>query len=304
MGTGPFLARFFAQAGTEVVALCGTSPATVEAARTDLARQGIRAAGFQDVRALLAATRPDILAVASPAEAHDEALAAACEAGCHVLCEKPLVWGTDDVAQRAADHARAYQERGLHLRVSAQWPYTLDAFREVHPGVLSQGPTRFEMHLSPSRTGKVMIPDALPHVMSMLAAIAPSGDCHLEDIHVEVASDSNVDVSFVYVAGEHPIATHVTLSHAADQPRRAAYAIDGALVERKVENPGYRLVFETGGRRVLLADPLAALVRDFVRRVSSAAPPEPDPVAHPGTAHVATLAAAWPRAAQSGPPLA
>src|ERR687885_73255 len=45
---------------------------------------------FDDYRALLAETRPDVVVIMTPHPFHAEVAVAAFEAGCHVLTEKPM----------------------------------------------------------------------------------------------------------------------------------------------------------------------------------------------------------------------
>lgn len=74
----------FRGAGAEIVALCGRDP---EATRRACAEEGV-ALATTDVAALCRAA--ELVVVASPDDCHAAHVRAAVEAGCHVLCEKPL----------------------------------------------------------------------------------------------------------------------------------------------------------------------------------------------------------------------
>ena len=127
-GIGAYVARAFASAGCEVVALVGTSPATVAQARADLARRyGLQCAGYLDVGAMLGEQALDVLAICSPPAAHRAALLAALEAGVHVLCEKPLWWEADSarragLAAEVEALARGFAERGGCSRSTRSGP--------------------------------------------------------------------------------------------------------------------------------------------------------------------------------------
>ncbi len=69
----------------ELVAVCDPQPDRAEALAC---RWG--GAAFRDWQTLLASTAPDIVAIATPDDAHVEPTLAALEAGSHVFCEKPL----------------------------------------------------------------------------------------------------------------------------------------------------------------------------------------------------------------------
>ena len=90
----------FRAAGAEVAALCGQS---LEPTREVAEREGIPLA-TADVRELCAAV--DAVVVASPDALHGEHVEAALEAGCAVLCEKPLA-GSGKEAQALVARVRA-----------------------------------------------------------------------------------------------------------------------------------------------------------------------------------------------------
>ena len=297
-GLGYHLARFLQEAGAEVVGVVGTSSPTVAEALTALASIGIAPPGGTDADVLVRTLHPDALVVASPASTHDAYLRLGLEHGLHVLCEKPLCWGGPDVAARARHYARAYADRGLHLVVNAQWPYTLDAWRALFPGVLDASPGRFWMRLSPDSTGEAMVPDALPHALSLLLALLPGETPVLEDVRigVEAPDASRLDVHFTMWAGSRALDATIELRRGIRQPRAAGYGFDGHRAMRRVRLTDYRLWLEGEGRTIELPDPTPRLVRSFVARVSSRAPAAVDPNAWPSMALLDQIHAAWPRA--------
>ncbi|MBW2359741.1 MAG: Gfo/Idh/MocA family oxidoreductase, partial [Deltaproteobacteria bacterium] len=76
---------------------------------------------YVDIETLLAAERPQALAICSPHATHAQYLERALDSHVHVLCEKPLVWG-DDFAARTARTVQRFAERGLVLIENCQWP--------------------------------------------------------------------------------------------------------------------------------------------------------------------------------------
>lgn len=296
-GLGVWLSRFVEDAGGRVVGIVGTSDETVAAALDGLAQVGIRPAGSTDAAPLVRDLRPDALVLASPWATHERYLAFALEHGLHVLCEKPLLWGCGRPAERARALARAYADRGLHLVVNAQWPWTLDAWRGLHPGVLDRVPTTFAMRLSPDSAGRAMLPDAMPHAISLLQAVVPHAAPRVEDVRLEGAGEhaEALDVRFVYVAGGARVDSAVALRRGRRQPREASYGFDGREAIRRVHVEDYRLELASDGRTVPLPDPTPRLVRSFVERVSSDAAAVVDPNAWPGMALLEAIDAAWPR---------
>ncbi|WP_336338328.1 Gfo/Idh/MocA family protein [Haloarcula brevis] len=62
--------------------------------------------GYDDAAAMLSAHELDVVSICTPPSTHEEIFLTAVEAGCHVLCEKPLAL-TADSARRMADAAAA-----------------------------------------------------------------------------------------------------------------------------------------------------------------------------------------------------
>ncbi|MDA7979344.1 MAG: Gfo/Idh/MocA family oxidoreductase [Pirellulales bacterium] len=321
-GIGPFVAAHLSKLGAHVAAVAGTSHSSVAAAQENLHQMaGIAPQGYTSVEEMFAEEALDAVAICSPDTVHLEQLQLALEAGVHVLCEKPLVFdGRTNPADTVRPLVEAFADKGLALVVNEQWPYTLPAFDLVHPNVHQAGvpPQEFRMLLCPGATGADMIPNSMPHVLSMLGALHGDADpssVHVRDIEVSSKGrDSRGDVdaatvSFVYCGDKaensQPCVTNVSveLRFMAAPPRPARYAIDGFGVERVIREPGYRMSLEPwslnadAGKRnqttasfsqsaTPLADPLPQLLADFTRQCAS--------TSHkPNMAAVANLQALW-----------
>ena len=263
------MARDLVAAGAEIPCLLGTSAETAARAREDLRPHGIKPQPYVDLDTMLETESLDALAILSPSRTHETYLEAAARASLHALCEKPFVWGVDDLVEHTRTCVGAFRERGLLLVENCQWPYSLDAFRALHPDW--SGPaTRFSMHLSPASSGEEMLGDCLPHPLSLLQALAPAPEAQLDNIQYErVGTDGHLRVQFDYRAGAQTIATSIELETTQEAPRRAGYAIDGLEAERRVELPSYALQLSDGERQVALPDPLTGLVRDFVAELAA-----------------------------------
>jgi predicted dehydrogenase len=92
---------------------------------------------FADYRAMLAEARPDVVVIMTPHPFHAEIAITALEAGCHVLCEKPMAKHVGE-----ADAMIAAAERtGRLLAVSLQFrhrPEVVAAKRLIEAGHLGQ----------------------------------------------------------------------------------------------------------------------------------------------------------------------
>jgi predicted dehydrogenase len=259
-------------------------------ARRDLKqRYGIECDGYLSLPALLAAQTIDVVAICSPAEVHLSDLEVAVEAGCHIFCEKPLWWpfetATDSEA-RAEIHRRATSlvdrcmQKDRFLALNTQWPFTLPAFRQLHPGAYGEDrPVRsFSMWLSPVSRGVPMVVDAAPHLLSMLQALLGPG--RLQDIDTAfqdlpglgARAQGLITLNYMHDEGE----THVTfkLRRCPAVPRPAGYGINGACVERHIEPSNYVISFKNEGRRVPVRDPLAVCVEHFVDAMQTRRQPD------------------------------
>jgi predicted dehydrogenase len=268
-GTGEYIARDLHRSGCEVVAVLGTRPETSTEAAQGLRPLGIEARAYTSLERLLDDQRPDAVAVCSPAELHEDHLSLVLAAGCHALCEKPLVWSEAWGPAEARTTAEALVERwraaGRVLWVNTQWPYTLQTFRRLFPDQ-EPGPARtFAMRLGPTSRGAAMVVDSGSHLLSMLHALAGPGE--LEGLAVQATGrDLTLSCRYVHAAGQ--LDASLELLHSPQPPRPAGYTIDGLRVRREVELPDYRLRFEADdGRQEPLPDPLTASVAAFVRTV-------------------------------------
>ena len=270
-GLGPFVARELALAGAEVPGILGTSAASVALAQRDLReRAGLDARGYVDLDLLCEREKPDALAVLSPFETHEAYLEQALARGLHVLCEKPLVWGGAGVAERTRRLAEEFARRRLVLAENCQWPFALAAFRELHPRALDGGVRTFSMHLQPSQGGARMLPDCLPHPLSLLQALAPGDDARVEAPRLattppgELEAARALELEFVYRAGAARVEARIDLVAGDEIPRRAGFGVNGCLAERLVKASDYSLCLAAGSRWVDLPDPLRGVIRAFV----------------------------------------
>ena len=279
-GIGQYLARFAREHGGEVLAFLGSRPESLAEGRSVLQGHGIDARGFCDLRELQSGTPVDALIVASPAPTHAPYLEQALELGLHVLCEKPLLAdsGDTDAAATATERmVTRFAERELLLWENTQWPFTLPAYHELHPAVADAPLRQFSMRLSPRAGGAAhMLRESMSHPLSLLQAIAPPTGEGFGGLGFSTADPSaeRLEISFRYPGGERGVAVRVELAACPEQPRPAAYALNGAVADRHVRMEDYTRSFEHAGRSVPMPDPTSALVRAFVEALRGA--PSPD----------------------------
>jgi predicted dehydrogenase len=296
-GLGPHLARHLTAAGAEIVAVVGSRLVTAQAAAEALApvlgHRPLPLAHADDLERV-----PDLdgLVIASPHETHAEWLRWAVGRGLHVLCEKPFVWGGEQPVTLAGALARRFQQRGLHLVVNAQWPLALDAVRALHPDLALDRVQDVGLEMAPPSRGPHMLPDALPHALSLLYALAPHPRPRLEAVEASFEDEHGraLNVALEYHAGERVLRLAGRFTEGGPSPRPFALTLDGHRAAREVEPRTYAMSLTDGPRRVALPDPMAALARRFVERLATGAAPEPDPSAVFGVEHLVRVAEALP----------
>lgn len=290
-GTGEYVARDLARQGAQVVAIVGTSPATLDEARRGLAeRHGLEVRGHLSLQALLEAEQVDAVAICSPPEAHRQDLLLAAEARLHVFAEKPLLWSSGDerdpqAGPRLEAEVGALCDRlasaGRTLHLNAQWPCTLESYYRLHPDLRARHrdspPRTFAMAQGPTREpGPAMIVDSGSHPISMLLALCGPGT--MQDIRVTTLDRARgrLGVAFDWVHAAGRCATTVDLTYCPTPPRPASYAVDGRQVERRIDPASYAFTFaEVGGTRtVAVPDPLGASVTNFLRAARAGTPPD------------------------------
>jgi len=281
-GTGPFIARELQRNGCQVCAIAGTRKSTAEAARRHLKHTyGIACHAYTSVSALLAREAVEVLAICSPAETHLKYLHLALDAGCHVLCEKPLWWPSEsgiqtnpaaprNVVPRLRKVVLDFCQTGRYLAVNTQWPHTLPAYHTLHPPAASEPrpPAHFAMWLAPRSRGLQMVIDAAPHLLSMVRALVGPG--LIESIKAEWQGstlDQDLRMQFDYRHRRGHSLVELSLSHCLEPPRPAGYSIDGRPAQRRIELPHYGMHLEYNGSKVALPDPLGASVTAFVGAV-------------------------------------
>ena len=274
-GTGPFVLDALLRAGVAVPAVVGSTEQSVQITIERLRRShGLRLQGYHQLGPALAAQAPDLVALCTPYRLHHDQLRLVAEAGCHCLCEKPLWWTPDGDSLRSGtrDIVEAFASRQRLLDTLTQWPYALVAWDQLYGRHRREQPGAFEMWLAPMTRGADTIPDCAPHVFSMLLSLVGVGEVENERVWNTEDPAPTTHVRFDYRHDHGRIQVRATFQTGHARPHPAAFAIDGLRVDRVVRLPGYRIAFAAGGREIPVADPLEALIADFVRDVALARP--------------------------------
>ena len=291
-GIGAYIARYAHEEGARVVAVLAQDETAARHDADGLKESGIVADAYADLGALIEQQRPDALAIASPAATHADYLTRAIAAGMHVLCEKPFIWNNGcDCTQAAAilDDARAHN---LVVAMNSQWPFVLPVYEQLCGLPPAAQIESFQIHLAPLSTGRDMIPDAMPHALSMLYSVLGPG--MLEQLKLEPGPD-RLHISFFYITAASRCRVAATLVHEICQPRSFAFGFNGNIARRTIDMATYGIAFTCEDRRCEAEDPLQLSVRDFLHACRNNVAPSI------GSAHIVDtmqmlqqVYAAWP----------
>ncbi len=283
-GIGKHHAKWLHALGCEVVGFAGTSAERVEATAQVL--RGIfpfAGTGYVGVEALLEAAGPDLVAICSPAPLHPEHFSLAARRGCHILCEKPLVWDpTQDFGRLLAEGAqmvRLARERGLVAAINTQYasvvaPY-LRLLEQAGVALDGQSCSRFFMQMD-SRGGKqgaggekVWL-DLASHPLSVLMAFVGPGAMVPGSERCAIG-ERQVDTSFTFrTACGHPIGATVRVCNVPEGPLVRRFGVDGVLVDyegRNDEDGVFAAYLKLGDLEMKATDFMQLSITRFVHAV-------------------------------------
>ena len=291
-GIGAYIARYAHVEGARVVAVLAQDEAAARHDADGLKEYGIIADAYADLGALIERHRPDAIAIASPAATHADYLTRAIAAGMHVLCEKPFIWNNGCDSTQAAQVLDAARAHNLIVAMNSQWPFVLPVYEQLCGLPPAAQIESFQIQLAPLSTGRDMIPDAMPHALSMLYSVLGPGT--LEQLTLEPGPD-RLHSFFFLRNGCRTVSGFAELVHETCQPRSFAFGFNGNIARRTIDMATYRIAFTCGDERCEAEDPLQLSMRDFLHACRHAAAPRI------GSAHIVDtmqmlqqVYAAWP----------
>ncbi|MEJ2125661.1 MAG: Gfo/Idh/MocA family oxidoreductase [Alphaproteobacteria bacterium] len=263
------------------LAQCGAVPVAVAASDFGRSRfhaerlaalYNIQCRPYASVTEMLVGENLDALAICTPPEGHAEQLNLALDRGIHVFCEKPLIWKRNkDTTATANVLVKSFYEKNLVLHCNTQWTYTLADFERLHGPIEHAVVEKFEIQLSPAmKDTESMIREAVPHANSLLLALGATGKpWNLEFAEHEVnGAPKQWEARFsIRAKSGQTISARYRFTQCREQPRPAAYAINGREARREITLQGYRQYFCAGARRVAICDPLKTSVMEFLEKI-------------------------------------
>jgi len=270
-GIGAIHAREYLRAGVERLIVAGRTPESARAQAAILAERFGKPVEAVDSLDQLARSDVVGLSLCTPTADHFDHLLAVLAGGRRVLCEKPLFWASG-MAQQELDDRLARLEAAaapgqLHLHTPNS--YFLEAALDRFDLPRRPAVFRFEFFTQGSSRGRAIGVDLLPHALSLLRVLDPTGEVSA----VELGCDDNSFGGNLQYGG---VAVELEFRQAAGGEKRLAFELDGTRIERVpyMRDGAYRVALRAGQQTVDVEDPFAVAIRGFLAGWTS--PQTPD----------------------------
>jgi hypothetical protein len=275
-GIGEYIAKYFHENGARITGVLGTTETSSAEAASGLRKYGIEAHPYTDFTQMVDQEHPDLVVIASPSSTHYDYLAQCVEASIHVFCEKPFVsCETEDAEKRVEGLLRKAREKGLMVAMNSQWPFAMPYYEELCGTIRIQGAKRFLMNMSPSCRGREMIPESVPHALSLLYSTFGAGTAGKANF--ESTGESEIRLTFRYVTRTTDCDVCVQLRLQESQPRNFSFGFNDRIVHRHLELPDYAIFFHYEDRKIRILDPLTLSVRNAMEAVEKKIEPRIGP---------------------------
>ncbi|MCZ6632333.1 MAG: Gfo/Idh/MocA family oxidoreductase [bacterium] len=280
-GIGQHHARWYHLSGCEVVAFAGTSEASCAQTQARLKDYfGFEGRAYTDVAQLLDREQPDIVDVSSPFHLHRAHALIALEAGCHVVCEKPLCWDVKKELDQIVEDGKAVvagaKQAGKLLAVSAQYPASIPFYWQLYERVRgSRDPVErisMEMEVKGRRGPKFreeIWVDVASHPLSLVLGFLPGGAIDFETASCVIAEREN-RATFDYVTPEGRCAVEIILRDIDDGSPVRRFGVNGFLADWEGfpdENGVYRARLSHGEEEISCKDFMHILIDEFAKAV-------------------------------------
>ncbi len=183
-----------------------------------------------------------------------------------MFCEKPLIWPVRGEAEEAVGEIlRRAEARKITVAMNCQLPFAMEDYEKLCGKVEKKAHNHFFIRLSPASSGRKMIPDSLPHALSLL--YCRYGEGRLGDLNIELSEPGEMTIRFTYLFEGGGCEVHVKLVRKEEQPRELQFGFNDKVVRRRLDAANYEIYFEHNDQRVKIEDPLRKSVASFIGAV-------------------------------------
>jgi hypothetical protein len=271
-GIGEYIGKYFRQNGAEVTSVLGTTEKTSLQASSALRKYGIDAHSYTDFDEMVSAEEPDVVVIASPSSTHYDYLLRCLDRGLHVFCEKPFVWDDrPNIRKRIEDIFEKAREKGLTLAMNSQWPFSIDAYEGICGKIRIEKENHFFARMSPFSPGRVMIPESVPHPLSILYCRLGSGE--IQELKFEMDGQGEMSIHFAYLFETRACDVLIKLVHQKTPPRDFSFGFNEKIVSRSLDLDRYDIYFSYRNKTLRVMDPLKLSVKNFMEAVENGTEP-------------------------------
>lgn len=180
-GLGEYIAKYFRKNGAKVVSVLGTNKKSAQKVAGSLKRYHINARPFTGFAKMVKETSPDAIVIASPFPIHYDYIKKSIDSGLSVFCEKPFIWDVaGDIVRKTEALITKARRKKLALAMNSQLSFAIASCERLCGKITPEETHRFLVNMNPSMTGEAMIPESLPHPLSILLSRAWSGSKELK----------------------------------------------------------------------------------------------------------------------------
>jgi len=261
-GIGPYIAKYFQKHGMPVTAVLGRSAESSARAAAELGQFGIKAKAYSSFTAMIDSAKPDAVAIASPTATHAAYIERCLASGVHIFCDKPFAApDTPELTAWLVRVVRRAHAKRLTVAMNSQWPFVLPWYAELCGTVKPDKVRTFAMRLSPVVSGPAMIPDSLPHALSLLYDALGNGE--IKGLTFKREGEAHI-IAFTYSTDRTRCAVTITLVQELSQPRTLTFGFDGRIAVRAIDPATYAMSLVCKGKSLAIPDPLELSVKDFI----------------------------------------
>ncbi len=271
-GIGEYIGKYLHQHGARVTSVLGTTGETTVKASSDLRKYGIEACSFTDFDAMVNAEKPDLAVIASPGPTHYDYLLKCLDRGLHVFCEKPFIWGDHkEIRKKIEDIFEKAREKRITIAMNSQWPFSLDDYEKICGKIRIETKNKFFIRMSPFSPGRVMIPESVPHPLSLLYCRLGAGK--IEKLNFEAEGEGELNIRFTYLFETRACDVLIKLVHQKTPPRDFSFGFNEKIVARSLDLNHYEIFFNYDDKKLKIMDPLELSVMNFLDAVQKKTEP-------------------------------